>query len=308
MGGMRRHRMTPRLPLFLVPCVLMLHRSSPAACDQTSSLKFTMPRSFTWPTIEPQLLSIDAPADGAAAGKHSGAEEWGRGLERAGGPEKDAQGDAVVGSTNSWGGKSSLETFKPSVPTSPLADSIQIVKELERQHLLQAARCRSVIRRMLILERIAMSRGQYQSKSLPSGIAREIVAWQGCAREISQQMEKTFKSGAVLTMSKLLESAVTLSADLGLNATKPSKLYRKLSPSPSRQQLLADAAGKEWGMDLEARLVRRRWQQPYKSTFDADSIPAGDTPLPLNLEERFRVATWHGMRLRPFHTLLFPKP
>jgi len=76
----------------------------------------------------------------------------------------------------------------------------------------QAARCRSALRRMLLLERFATSRGQYQKSLLPPTVAREVKAWQDCGKEMALLCAQ-LKHGAPATMAKILENAPALPAD-----------------------------------------------------------------------------------------------
>ena len=327
----RQGRPSPTLTA-LAMCALALIVSAPAAGDKATTLKLTMLRSLTWPTMLPHYERDDlqatqgwasaiqaTPADASGLRREDGLDN---GCLRDETPPPKSAGKSLKaghdgGSESTWGlvspGSVGAANFKPVPRMSPLADSILAVKEQERQHLLQAARCRSALRRMLILERILMSRGQYNTiqSQVPSAVSREVAAWRACGNEISKHMDQTFHCGPALTIAKVLESAATLPADLlprdekgeaesGLNETKSTRtrLYRKLSPSPSRQDLLSDAAKREWGMDLEARLARRRWQHPYKSASRVASnadIPVGDSPLPPHLEERFRIGTWNSI-------------
>jgi hypothetical protein len=76
----------------------------------------------------------------------------------------------------------------------------------------QAARCRSALRRMLLLERFATSRGQYQKSLLPPTVAREVKAWQDCGKEMALLCAQLIH-GAPATMAKILENAPALPAD-----------------------------------------------------------------------------------------------
>ena len=164
-----------------------------------------------------------------------------------------------------------------------LEQCILMVNEQERQHLVQAARCRSAARRMLILERLYNSRDQYHSSLLPPAITREVAAWRGCGAEL-QALTHQLRTGAAATISKILDNGAII----------PQELLRASTPAKQPPRLAASVEQPVRDLELEARLARRKWQQPYRDTsrMFCQSIPAGDTPLPQHLEDRFRVGTW----------------
>jgi len=305
--------------LMLAVSAAVLNRSVPATCEQAG--RPALVRSLTWPSLhpwEPQLRGLDAlpagappaplaqglgdvPVRGGGAGAEQAAPPRRQGGMRGGmrrteGPDHTRAG--VVAETD-WhktaerAGAGQHSVAKGSTIASPLAESIEIMKEQERQHLTQAARCRSAMRRMLMLERIVTSRDQYHSSLLPPAIAREVAAWQACGKEVALEVQQAC-SGAGATMTKILDNAAAIPPELmhaeqgapGMH--RSSKVKPTLSPSTSFGDMLTDKVDAGWDEELEKRLNRRRWQQPYERdaarddarVLSSSSIPAGDTPLP----------------------------
>lgn len=309
------------LMLGMASC-LVLNKSVPAICEQTRPGRPALVRSLTWPvpySWEQQLRDIDAAQLGVHIGPSESGVDMQQGTEQGAGASPKRAGGTLGGmkrtdeparSKTSLGGETdwqkSMELRSPqlgakSLNVSPLAESIEIMKEQERLHLTQAARCRSAMRRMLMLDRIAASRDQYHSNLLPPAIAREIAAWQACGKDVEMEIRAS-SAGAHATMAKILDNAAAIppgliSAEKNLHEQK-SRIRTALSPSTSFGDMLTDKADAGWDEELEKRLSRRRWQQPYERDSCRDqvhllsSIPAGDTPLPQHLEEKFRVGTW----------------
>ena len=320
-----------RLLMLGMASCLMLNKSVPAICEQTRAGRPALVRSLTWPVLyswEPRLRDVDAAQagavpDAAAVGLHvqqggdagtapatqqgvrgslKGASRPHGGMKRTDAPDRSKVSSG--GESDSWQKSGERTATGPLAGSknsnaSPLAASIQIMKEQERQHLVQATRCRSAMRRMLMLERIAASRDQYHSSLLPPAIAREIAAWQACGKDVSLEMQHS-SNGASATMVKILDNAAAippglLSTGKGVDQKPATRIKPTLSPSTSFGDMLTDKVDAGWDEELEKRLNRRRWQQPYERGSYRDearmttSIPAGDTPLPQHLEERFRV-------------------
>ena len=276
----------PASPFFAMLMVLSFCLL-PVACDKMSTLKLSMARSYTWPTVnmwEPHLRPFGSLDEYSSCDLvESVASHPQRGGEVQRGKMKRTDPPLAGASTDS-------STVKTTV--SPLAESILLVKELERQHLMQAARCRSAARRMLLLERIATSRGQYQNNLLPPAIAREISAWHNCGIEMSQQT-KLLQNGAAATMSRILDNAAIISGDLMMYQDKAvSDLCLKSATDTGN--VSASSSADLLGETEEPPKVRRVWKEPMKSSsrMHSHGIPAGDTPLPQHLEDKFRVGTW----------------
>jgi len=106
---------------------------------------------------------------------------------------------------------------------------------------------------MLLLERIATSRGQYQKSLLPPTVAREVKAWQDCGKEMAL-LSAQLKHGAPATMAKILENAPALPADAfgyadGRSKDTPVSLMKERSQprhSSSQGDMMAAVGDDEW--------------------------------------------------------------
>ena len=134
------------LALLTASALAMMERSTSASGDRVSALKLGMARSLTWPNMHVWVPQLRLDSDSAAIGKLAGEEA------DAGSKVKDRYATppltcADEGSEVRYEG-SQPRTSGPLLPSaaadfkakyvSPLADTILIIKEQERQHMLQA--------------------------------------------------------------------------------------------------------------------------------------------------------------------------
>ena len=134
MEGRRRGRRGAGrlLALLTASALAMMEISTSAAGDRVSALKLGMARSLTWPNMHVWAPQLRLDSDSAAIGKLA---------------DEEAEAGSKEGSEVRYEG-SQPRTSGPMLPStaadfktkyvSPLADTILIIKEQERQHMLQA--------------------------------------------------------------------------------------------------------------------------------------------------------------------------
>jgi hypothetical protein len=148
MEGRRRGRRGAGrlLALLTASALAMMEISTSAAGDRVSALKLGMARSLTWPNMHVWAPQLRLDSDSAAIGKLAD-EEAEAGSKVKGRYATPPLTCADEGSEVRYEG-SQPRTSGPMLPSaaadfkakyvSPLADTILIIKEQERQHMLQA--------------------------------------------------------------------------------------------------------------------------------------------------------------------------
>ena len=145
-GRRRGRRGSGRLLALLTASALaMMERSTWASGDRVSALKLAMARSLTWPNMHVWVPQLRLDSDFAAMGKQ--ADEEAEAGSKVNGRYATPLICADEGSEGRYEG-SQPRTSGPMLPStaadfktkyvSPLADTILIIKEQERQHMLQA--------------------------------------------------------------------------------------------------------------------------------------------------------------------------
>mmetsp|Transcript_48153 Transcript_48153/g.151067 ORF Transcript_48153/g.151067 Transcript_48153/m.151067 type:complete len:619 (+) Transcript_48153:254-2110(+) len=173
---------------------------------------------------------------------------------------------------------------------SPLADLMILMRNQEKSFLLQAARCRSAIRRMMALERIIVTRGRWGN--IPPEITSEVTQWRACSKQVERDFS-VFQKGAASKIASILKEH-----DVGKWYDMPSVEEYVTSPigSPDHHSEEDETLTKAKKIKPSIRRVdgRTTGKMQRGPSFGA-GIPAGDTPLPQHLEDEFRIGTWYGI-------------